>query len=281
MMRGKLASAAALLVLVAAGASGAVPTKGARPAEPAAIARTLDCGAHRFETTIAISGPDGKPQDKTVRMCGAKGETDSGWIRTLKDAVKKTAESPKMPQGAKEQIIAAVNAEISRLSHPGLDLPQGADIAKLPRHSASNVPQAPLTRDYSSLPPLPTASTVVPPHLLGANDSIAQAAHLSLSCALAGDEGRPDKCATIDKDTILVVRADAAYPKGLAMRFLRHGDSRAQVDLPAMTAGETRKLRLPAAVCSGVVRSTLLIEALPAGEGGTVAGSVGEYDLRC
>jgi hypothetical protein len=186
-----------------------------------------------------------------------------------------------MPQGAKEQIIAAVNAEISRLSHPGLDLPQGADIAKLPRHSASNVAQAPLTRDYSSLPPLPTASTVVPPHLLGANDSIAQAAHLSLSCALPGDEGRPDKCATIDKDTILVVRADASYPKGLAMRFLRHGDSRAQVDLPAMTAGETRMLRLPAAVCSGVVRSTLEIEALPAGEGGTVPGSVGEYDLRC
>lgn len=281
MMRGKIVSAAALLVVAAAAAGGAVPKKGAKPIEPAAIARTLDCNAHRFETTIQLSGPDGKPQDKTVRMCGAKGETDSGWIATLKDAVKKTAESPKMPQGAKEQIIAAVNAEISRLSHPGLNLPRGTNIATLPRSSGAKVPQAPIARDYSALPPLPTASTVEPPHLLGADGTIADAAHVSLSCAAVGDEDRPDRCATIDKDTVLVVRAEAAYPKGVAVRFLRHGDSRAEVDLPAMTPGETMKLRLPPAVCSGVVRSTLEIEALPAEGPGAVPGRVGEYDLRC
>ncbi|HEV2594829.1 MAG TPA: hypothetical protein VGU01_06475 [Sphingomicrobium sp.] len=280
-MRGKVVSAAALSIAAAAAASGAVPKKNAKPVEPAAIARTLDCGAHRFETTIQLNGPDGKPQDKTVRMCGTRGETNADWIVTLKDAVKKTVASPRMPQSAKDQIIAAVNAEISRLSLAGLNLPQGGDIAKLPRSSATNIPQAPLARDYSALPPLPTATAVAPPHLLGADGSIAQAAHLSLRCAPVGDEDRPEKCATIDKDTVLLVRADAPYPQGVALRFLRHGDSRADVNLAAMATGDTRKLRLPPAVCSGVVRSTIAIEALPAGGPGAVAGRVGEYDLRC
>lgn len=279
-MRGIIASGLALSAMAAA-ASGTAPKKGAKPIEPAAIARTLDCSVHRFETTIQLSGPDGKLQDKTVRMCGAKGETDSDWIMTLKDAVKKTAENGGMPQAAREQIIAAVNAEISRLSSPGLHLPQGGDIRRLSKSPRTNVSEVPLSRDYSALPPLPTTSSVAPPHLLGADGTIAQVAHVSLSCAVLGDEDRPDKCGTIDKDTVLVVRADAAYPKGFAMRFLRHGDSRAEVDLPAMAPGETRKLRLPPAVCSGVVRSSLEIDAVPSGETGTAAGRVGEYDLRC
>lgn len=282
MMRGKIASAIALSLLAGAAASVAAPRKSATPIEPAAIAKTLDCARHRFEATIQLIGPDGKPQGKTVRMCGTSGESDAQWIRTLKDAVKKTSESPSMPQATKDQIIAAVNAEILRLSLPALNLPQGTDIAKLPRASATNRPEVPLSRDYNALPPLPTVSNVAPPHLLGAGGTFGETAHLSLSCALAGDEDRPDKCGTIDKDTVLVVRADAAYPKGVAVRFLRHGDSRAEVDLPAMSMGETRKLRLPPAVCSGVVRSTVEIDALGAGgPAGATPGRVGEYDLRC
>lgn len=281
MIRGTISSAIALALLGASGASGAVPKTAAKPVDPTALAKTLDCSAHRFEATIHVSGPDGKLQDKTVRMCGTKGENDAEWIATLKDAAKKTADSPQMAQAAKEQIIAAVNAEIARLSLPSLNLPQGTDIAKLPK-AAIKTPDVPLARDYNALPPLPTASTVAPPHLLGPDGALAPAARLTLRCALLGDENRPETCDTIDKDTVLVVRADEAYPRGLAMRFVRDGDQRAEVDLPAMAAGQTAKVRVPPAVCARVVRSTIQIQALGGNApNGAVPGTVGEYDLRC
>ena len=71
-----------------------------------------------------------------------------------------------MPAAAKEQIIAAVNAEIERLTAPKLALPEGADIAHLPKAALAK-PEVPLARDYGALPPLPTASAVPPPSVLG------------------------------------------------------------------------------------------------------------------
>lgn len=282
MVWGKFASVAALLLTAAAEANTAVPKNAAKDVDHAAIAKTLDCARHRFETTIQIKASDGKLQDQTVRMCGLKGESDADWMATLKDAIKKTAASSQMPKAAKDQIIAAVNAEIARLSLPALDLPRGADISRLPKTAMNKAPEVPLSRAYNALPPLPTASTVPPPHVLGPGGGIVEDAHLTLRCALIGDEDRPDMCDTIDKDTVLIVRADESYPKGLAVRFMRHGNSRAEVDLPAMSAGETRTLRVPPAVCSGVVRSTLEIDALRSNApAGATAGKVGEYDLRC
>jgi hypothetical protein len=272
------------LLAIAAAAASAAPKKAVKPnAAPAAAARTLaqNCDAHSFETAIQITGADGQLQQKKVRMCGTEGQSDAEWIVTLKDAVKKTSLSPQMPEAAKEQIMAAVNAEIERLTHPGLALPAGGDIGHLPKAAAAR-PQVPLTRDYGALPPLPTESSVAPPNVLGAGGVIAPPARLTLRCALAGDEDRPNACDTIDRDTVLVVRADDAYPGGLEVRFVRHGDSRAELDLPAMKSGQTAKLRLPPAVCAGVVRSRVEVQAVGANApSGTPAGTVGEYDLRC
>jgi hypothetical protein len=215
-------------------------------------------------------------------MCGTKGQSTADWIATLKDAAAKTASSAEMPQAAKEQIIAAVHAEIERLKMPSLDLPQGGDISQLRKGSRPATAEAPLTRDYASLPPLPTSPTVPPPDVLGPAGPNGVLAHLTLRCALAGDEDRPNACDTIDKDTVLVMRADQAYPRGVAIRFVRHGDTRAETELPALAAGATAKLRVPRAVCSGVVRSRVEIQAIGAdAPTGAAAGSIGEYDLRC
>src|SRR4051812_34927471 len=114
-MRGKIQIIAGMSLLAAAAASGAVPKKRApAPAEPPAAVKTLvqNCDAHRFETTILLTGPDGKPKQSKVRLCGTEGQSDAEWLTTLKDAVKKTADSPNMPQAAREQIITAVDAEI-------------------------------------------------------------------------------------------------------------------------------------------------------------------------
>lgn len=274
---------AAMALFAAAPLSGTTPNKPLKPAaEKPALVRPLDCTAHRFETTIELSGPDGKLHGKTVRMCGVKGETDAEWIATLNDAVEKTLNSAQMPRTAKEQIVAAVRAEIARLSNPPLNLPQGGDIGSLGRRSWTNPAPQPSSRDYSPLPELPTASTVPPPDLLRREEPTAKPAHLSLRCAIDGDSDHSESCLSIERDSLLILRADEDYPNGLAIEFLRRGDSRARLDLPAMNAGETRTMRLPAAVCAGVVRSTLTLDALqPGGSKGAARATIGEYDLRC
>jgi hypothetical protein len=260
----------------------AAPDKAASPQEPPSAEKALvqNCDAHKFETTIQLM-VDGKPKQSKVRMCGTLGQSDADWIRTLKDAVKKTQAS-EMPPGAKQQIVAAVNAEIERLSMPALAVPGGGDITKLPKVAATTTPERPLTRDYDALPPLPTASTVAPPNVLGPGGIAALAPRVTLRCATAGDEDRPTECDSIDKDTVLVVRADDSFPDGLALHFLRHGDERAELTLQPLRTGQTALLRLPPAVCAGVVRSKVEIQALGGkAPSGTPAGSVGEYDLRC
>ncbi|HKP33557.1 MAG TPA: hypothetical protein VJT70_02095 [Sphingomicrobium sp.] len=280
MRRAKIYILVATALLATAGASAAPP---APDASGSAAPPAQNCDAHRFETTIHLTGSDGQPRQSKVKMCGTEGQSEAEWIHTLQDAVKKTALSAQMPPAAKEQIIAAVNAEIERLTRPALALPGGTDIAKLPKPNAARTAETPLSRDYGSLPPLPTASTVAPPNLLGPGGAFgAPAPRLTLRCALAGDEDRPSACDSIDKDTVLVVRADEAFPRGVAMRFVRHGNQRAELDLPALKAGQTASLRLPPAVCTGVVRSKVEIQALGgSAPSGTPAGTIGEYDLRC
>ena len=274
MIRGILHTVAGAAALGASASIGA--------AQPMAPAKPVgqNCDAHRFETTIQLAGPDGQPHSSKVKMCGTLGQSDADWIRTLQDAVKKTSLSPQMPAAAKEQIIAAVNAEIARLSLPTLALPGGTDIAKLSKPKPP-VSETPLSRDFGALPPLPT-TTVAPPNVLGAGGIGGPAPRLTLRCALAGDEDRPTDCDTIDKDTILVLRADEAFPRGIAMRFVRSGEQRGEIDVRALTVGQSANFRLPPNVCRGVVRSRVEIQALRANSpSGTAAGTIGEYDLRC
>jgi hypothetical protein len=284
MTRGKLSFIGGATLLVG-GAAIAAPVARASP-DTSAVAKSLvqSCDAHKFETTIQTIGPDGKAKQSKVKMCGTEGQSDAEWIRTLEDAAKKTSENAQMPRAAKEQIIAAVKLEIDRLRQPSLQMPAGTDIASLskPKPPPPTAPDAPLSRDFGGLPPLPTANNVEPPHVLGPGGTMGPVPKLTLRCALAGDEDRPAECDSIDRDTVLVVRADDAYPRGVAVRFVRHGDSRAETDLPALKAGQVTKFRLPPAVCAGVVRSKVEIQALGGNAPtGTPAGTIGEYDLRC
>lgn len=281
MMWGKFSFVMGATLLAAAATGVAAP---APPDPSAAKSLVQSCDAHKFETAIQLIGPDGKPKQSKVKMCGTIGQSDADWIRTLEDAVGKTQENTEMPRAAKEQIIAAVTLEIDRLRHPALQLPPGTDIATLsrPKPSLPAAPATPLSRDFGMLPELPTASSVPPPNLIGPGATVAAAPRLTLRCALSGDEARPSECDGIDRDTVMVLRADDAYPRGVELRFVRHGNSLAELDLPALKQGQTASLRLPPAVCRGVVRSKVEIQALAANApSGTGAGPIGEYDLRC
>lgn len=243
---------------------------------------TQSCDAHKFETEIQLIGRDGNPRQSKVRLCGDTGQSDADWIRTLQDAVAKTASNPNMPAAVKEQIISAVKAEIIRLSTLSLQLPSGGDLSKLPKAPLPQTTERPLSRDYGSLPPLPSQAAVEPPHLLGPGGLVGPALGLRLRCAVAGDEDRPSDCAEIDKDTIIIIKAEEAFPSGLDLGFSRHGDKRADLHLGPIPVGQLMQVHLPRAVCAGVVRSRVEITAQRTGaSSGTAPSTIGEYDLRC
>lgn len=265
------------IALLAALPSAAAPAK--RPPAPPAASPAPNCDAHKFETTIEQT-VDGQPTKSTVKMCGVEGQSDADWIATLQDAVRKTEASTTMPLAAREQIVAAVNAEIERLRHPGLQLQEGGDISKLPRASARVPEAAPLTRDYGSLAPLPAAPEFAPPHVIGPAASLAL--RLTVGCATPGFGDRPDACDDVGRNTVLVVRADDALPAGIEMRFVREGDTRAVVKLAPMRIGQRVTMRLPFDVCRGARRGKLQVEARDgASPAKTAPTPIAELDLRC
>lgn len=285
------------LIGMAAATVAAAPKKAAtveRSAAPDKAVQELvqSCEAHKFETIVQLPGDDGKPHASKVKLCGNQGQSDADWIGTLKDAVKKAKASPDMPKAAKDQIVTAINAEIDRLIT--LDASRVTETVSVQAPApASPLSDAPLERDYSSLPPLPPPSEAAPPaillppssQLIGARPEgvkrTAQtpfprspvASSLTLRCASPGDPDRTDACDIIEPSTLLVLRADAILPTGTQLQFVRRGALHGELSVPALRQGQSTTLRLPGEVCAGVTRSRLVIEAN--------GGSLGEYELRC
>lgn len=281
------------VLLVIAAASAAAPHKAAQAPDgtPSAAVQSLvqNCDAHKFETVITIPTADGSTKSSKVKLCGTEGQSDADWLATLKDAVDKTAANPRMPQVVKDQIVTAVNAEIARLQAPPLALPQDIDLAAAPPPPAASAPPSaplpPISRDYTSLPPLPTAPTAPPPHLLGSASAIAALARpkMSFQCLNTGDIGAAP-CTDFERDTLITVEAGEDLPAGTALRFIR-GDKQADVDLAQLRRGRSVRLQLPRDICAGVGGGRLSLEIVRTAPGAPndpqVVGSEGPYNLRC
>lgn len=275
----------------------AAPSVASQAPQPAAELRQLvqSCEAHRFETVVTVTS-DGKPHPSKVKLCGTPGQSDQAWLHTLKDAVAKTAANEQMPASVRQQIVRALTEEIVRLSSAA---PATAPLAAVPPAPVAGPsfalpapapalpglpprgPQQPFSRDYATYAPLPLKN---PAEIQATTPTrtFAKVPLLALRCGTPGDDARAGACDTIDRDTAIVVRADAAFPRGAEIRFIRSGKVRAEVRLPAMRSGQIATLRLPAGVCSGVVRSRVDVQAVSGAEPqGTPAGSLGQFDLRC
>lgn len=286
-----------LLVLALAAAAHKAPAKPAKPTLPTAAMQQLvpSCDAHKFETTITVDAGGGKTRSSKVKLCGAEGQSDEAWLRTLKDAVAKTASNEQMPANVRQQIVSALSNEIVRLTAaPGAAPAAAGPPPGAPRSTfslAKSQPELPglaprstqpsLSHDYATYAPLP----VKPEADVSAHAPVrtfAKIPLLTLRCAAVGDEERSARCDTIDRDTAILVRADEAFPRGAEIHFVRSGKSRAEVKLPPLRAGQNSRLRLPPGVCAGVVRSRVDIQAVSGDEPeGTPAGSLGLFDLRC
>jgi hypothetical protein len=283
-------------------AAAAAPPKKTPPADgPNAEVKQLleNCDAHKFETTVDTV-VDGQPHRSKVKMCGKDGQSDADWIGTLKDAIAKLDANKKMDPAVRAQIVTAVNAEIARVQAAATS--QQTVLAEDPGFGKET---SSISREYSSLPPLPAAPPP-PPKVLSptvsstlpqttpmrtapvavapaAAASVAMAPtgpapKLSFTCFSPGDLGGDAPCTGFDRETTLTVRAQSDVPAGVALRFLRNGDRRAEVDLAQLHRGKSLRIALPSAVCAGVSDGSLQLQVV---QNGAAVKSDGPYSLRC
>lgn len=269
-----IATMLTLALVLAAQAPAAPAGDQAQLSKADADALIAGCAGRRFEAPVQVT-VGGKVRRSKVKLCGKPGQSDADWARTLEDAVRNVEASPKMPSEARDQVIAALKAELAKLPKPA------PAAAVVPLREA--VP-APALRppEYSSLPPLPPPSAVAPvarPLALKAASAPGPRPKLSFRCLTPGEGEGP--CSTLERDSLLIVRADEDLGPGSRLRFLRRGDVRGEVALAPMARGKSVRLKLPKPVCSGVVRSQVEVQLVASGAAGTAFDAVGPLDLRC
>ena len=107
---------------------------------------------------------------------------------------------------------------------------------------------------------------------------------LKIQCFNPADFTAPADCDSLERETVLTVKAAEAVPSGTALRFMRRGDMRAEVDLAQLQRGKAEKIALPREVCAGVVESKVEIQIVrrtSAQSTGQVVDTLGPYLLRC
>jgi len=108
---------------------------------------------------------------------------------------------------------------------------------------------------------------------------------LDIQCFTPGEVGLGGPCISLERDTMLMVRADENVAGRTSLRFLRKGDVRAELTLAPMRKGQSRRFDLPSQLCAGVASSVVEIQILSRSAGGAGANQVvdtlGPYQLRC
>lgn len=285
-----------LLALTLVAPLAAAPRRAAP--KPAAPKPTVEqkliqsCDAHKFETIVDTTDDKGQPKQSKVKLCGVEGQSDADWIGTLKDAVRKLEANKDMAPAQREQIVAAIKAEIGRLSIVGAPVPSTRE--------AVTQPATPLSRDYAALPPLPppvAAPTVAPPPATPVEMTQSPASvsvkppvaapvrapvvampKLNFDCYTPGDIGGEGPCAEFGRETLLTVRAKGNIPAGASLHFIRNGDDRGDVDLAPLSSGRAMQVALPRDVCAGFGAGRLELQVVV---NGSPAPAEGPWPLRC
>lgn len=292
----RLGALFALTLMLVAPLSAAPPRKAA-PRPPPVPKVIQSCDAHKFETVVDTT-VDGQPRKSKVKLCGVEGQSDAEWIGTMRDAIRKLEANKEMAPATRDQIIAAIKAEIGRLSIVGSPIPA--------KREAQGAISAPLSRDYATLPPLPavpepsTAPAASPPPLTQVPAepaaSVAPVAvpapsvpqptpvlavpRLTIDCETPNDLAGLAPCAEFERETRLTIAAEGTVPAGTALQFVRNGRTQAELALDGITKGAPLRTALPSRVCAGFGAGRLELRVLQAG-GVQAVQSEGPYSLRC
>ena len=264
--------------LLAAAPVGAAQTP-AGPASPPAGAQAGElskeeaerllqqCSSKRFESTAEFQ-VDGKTRRTGVRICALPGEADAAWIERLEKAAASVDAQPALPQSAKVKLATDLRNEVARLKAAKKRPPLPAADALVATVPAMPVPKpAPVQR--------PIIGGVVP------TISLPAPLPLTIRCLESGEAGNGRPCEEFERNTVLMVQADANLTTPATLRFVRKGKARSELGVRPLRQGEIVRLRIPGDVCAGVVRSQLAIEIMSSNNAALPSDTVGPYSLRC
>jgi hypothetical protein len=305
-------SFALIALSLAPAAAGAAERK--TPAKEPVVPQLMQsCDAHKFETVVHAK-VDGQIQDKKVKLCGVEGQSDADWIKTLKDAIQKLQANKEMDSAVRDQIVGAINREIARLSI------EGSAPVPLRRRNVGSGAGTSVSRDYSTLPPIPppreTAETPVAPPVDNPLPPSASAAapvrqesaqlpplptapvsapapvarpiaipvvapRLTFGCDAPGELTSDAPCADFARETMLTVHARDDVPAGTLLQFVRNDRSLAELSLDGLRRGKALRTALPAEVCRGFTSGKLELRIVRGEAGSEVLSTDGPYSLRC
>lgn len=270
-MSGRIALILAGLSVAASAATAQQPQPLSAAAEPDLKALADSCDARKFETLVVV---DGSGRGKKVKICGKPGQTDAEWLVTLEDSARKIEADPQMAQAVKDQILAALKPEIEQLERSRAVLAT-APVATIAVSDAPvTLPEA--APQYSSVPALPAPKPRSAAGKPGAALPPVARPRLTLRCALPSETFAA--CARLERESQLLIRADEDLPATTSLRFLRGGETRADVQLGALKKGESMREKLPGRVCAGVLRGKVEVQILNKGQ---VAETRGPFALYC
>jgi hypothetical protein len=273
------------LLLVAQAAE--TPSPSVRGTDAATMA---NCNARMAEIPVTVIAK-GVPKETKVKICGKVGQTQADWEKTLRDALNKVSADGRMSPSIKDQIITGLKFEIAKLQGAAETKPQSqpqSQPAPLVAQSfaAPLAPKPPVDTgraEYSSLPPMPAPLPAVSvAALAAAAPPPLPAPKLTFRCLSTESVAGEGPCDMLERGMLVIVRADEDIAAGTSLRFLRRGESRAEVDLATLRRGQSQQFSLPARVCQGVTGSRVEIQVVrAAGSKNQVVDSRGPYELRC
>lgn len=250
-------------------ATAAISAQPASQGASEAAQKIAACEGEKFEFAA------GEPRPTKITLCSDKGASTEGLVRMFESAAAKIEQLDKLPQDRRAALVSQLRAKIIevRARNAFVPLPPIA----LPRETGPKP-------EYARLPPLPSPVSTAAPRPSAAPVAIRSKPQLTLTCTRPIERRDPGPCTTFATDTLLTIRVDEALPAGTSLRFLRKGDQRAEVALPPMRAGQSRRISLPMELCSRVVRTRIEIQVVRTTGTSTVGQVVdrhGPYQLRC
>jgi hypothetical protein len=262
-----------------------------------AEAPTCDSGGQRF---VFKSGEE--PHLTRITLCGPKDGTSSDLVKMFDSAVTALSRNTKLATEKRADLIAQIRLKAEQYRPAGSAAPPAPALTVAPAITDLAPPKAtgPVERppEYASLPPLPPPLPIGTP-VAGASTGGAafsaagpksppvprlSAPRLAIECVNLQDLGGAGDCSLIERETQVVVRAQDAVPALTALRFVRRGETRAEVELAQLSRGKSTQFALPGEVCSGVSSSRVEIQVVrraSSNSAGQVVDSLGPYLLHC
>lgn len=236
------------------------------------------------EIFVFEAGPAGHVAK--VTLCSKRDATSDELVRMFESAASTLSHDIRMAPQKRDDLVAQMRAKAAEVrGGMAASAPLGASSTTLslaPLRPAQPIDQAP---EFSALPPLPA------PKPEGAIAAAATASlpalskpQLTIECFNPADISGAAACDSLERETVVRVRAGDAVPAGTALRFVRRGDLRAEIALSQLARGKSAQFALPREVCTGVVESKVEIQVVrhvKVNDAGQVVDSMGPYFLRC